>query len=211
VCKSELQKRFLLDIDPAIPIVGVVSRFADQKGLDLLASSIEAIVNTMKVQVVVLGSGDKGLEAFYGGLPARYPGHIGSHIGYSNELAHWIEAGSDFFIMPSRYEPCGLNQLYSLRYGTIPIVRATGGLADTVKPYRGGKGTGFVFEAYTGAAMLAAIDESLATYAKPKAWSALVGRAMAQDFSWSAAAVMYENLYRATQSKAKRSLAAVAG
>ena len=132
ICKQELQKRFLLNVNPNVPIVGVVSRLVDQKGLDLLAGCIERIVSNMQVQFVILGSGDKELERFYGGLPARYPGRIGSYIGYSDEIAHWIEAGADFFIMPSIFEPCGLNQMYSLRYGTLPIVRATGGLDDTV-------------------------------------------------------------------------------
>ena len=147
VCKRALQERFHLEIDEGVPVVGVVSRFADQKGLDLLADAIEAIVNSMHVQFAILGSGDKALEAYYGGLPARYPGRIGSYIGYNNEVAHWIEAGSDFFVMPSRYEPCGLNQIYSLKYGTLPIVRATGGLDDTVEQYdeATGEGTGFKF------------------------------------------------------------------
>jgi len=131
--KRALQARLDLVVDDNIPLVGIVSRFADQKGLDLLARAIEGMVNSMQVQFAILGSGDKGLENYYGNLPVRYPGKIGSYIGYDNELAHWIEAGSDFFLMPSRYEPCGLNQIYSLKYGTLPIVRATGGLDDTVE------------------------------------------------------------------------------
>ncbi len=147
VCKRELQKRFGLQVTPDIPIVGVVSRLVDQKGLNLLAQSIERLVQAMRVQFVVLGSGDKTLEAFYGRLPVRYPGRIGSYIGYSDEVAHWIEAGSDFFVMPSIFEPCGLNQMYSLKYGTLPIVRATGGLDDSVQQYNEvtGEGTGFKF------------------------------------------------------------------
>ncbi|MFZ1770144.1 MAG: glycogen/starch synthase, partial [Caldilinea sp.] len=147
ICKAELQRRFQLDVNPNIPVIGVVSRLVAQKGLDLLAATIERIVSDMAVQFVILGSGDKALEGFYAGLPARYPGRIGSFIGYSNQLAHWIEAGADFFIMPSIYEPCGLNQIYSLKYGTLPIVRATGGLDDTVQQYieRTGDGVGFKF------------------------------------------------------------------
>ena len=199
VCKLELQKRFLLDIDPAIPIVGVVSRFADQKGLDLLASAIEAIVNTMKVQFVILGSGDKGLEAFYGGLPARYGGRIGSYIGYDNALAHWIEAGSDFFIMPSRYEPCGLNQIYSLKYGTLPIVRNTGGLADTVEQYdeSTGAGTGFKFWEPSAHAVYYAVGWAVSTYYDRKPHIAkMIQKAMAQDFSWEESARAYLEAYR---------------
>ena len=199
VCKLELQKRFLLDIDPAIPIVGVVSRFADQKGLDLLASAIEAIVNTMKVQFVILGSGDKGLEAFYGGLPARYSGRIGSYIGYDNALAHWIEAGSDFFIMPSRYEPCGLNQIYSLKYGTLPIVRNTGGLADTVEQYdeHTGEGTGFKFWEPSAHAVYYAVGWAVSTYYDRKPHIAkMIQKAMAQDFSWEESARAYLEAYR---------------
>jgi len=198
VCKLELQKRFLLDIDPAIPIVGVVSRFADQKGLDLLASAIEAIVNTMKVQFVILGSGDKGLEAFYGGLPARYGGRIGSYIGYDNALAHWIEAGSDFFIMPSRYEPCGLNQIYSLKYGTLPIVRNTGGLADTVEQYdeSTGAGTGFKFWEPSAHAVYYAVGWAVSTYYDRKPHVAkMIQKAMAQNFSWEESARAYVTAY----------------
>jgi starch synthase len=198
ICKLELQKRFLLDTDPDIPIVGVVSRFADQKGLDLLASAIEAIVNTMKVQFVILGSGDKALEAFYGGLPARYGGRIGSYIGYDNALAHWIEAGSDFFIMPSRYEPCGLNQIYSLKYGTLPIVRNTGGLADTVEQYdeTTGAGTGFKFWEPSAHAVYYAVGWAVSTYYDRKPHIAkMIQKAMAQDFSWEESARAYLEAY----------------
>lgn len=198
VCKRELQKRFLLDVDPAIPIVGVVSRFADQKGLDLLAAAIEAMVNTMQVQFVILGSGDKGLEAFYGGLPARYPGRIGSYIGYDNTLAHWIEAGADFFIMPSRYEPCGLNQIYSLKYGTLPIVRNTGGLADTVEQYdeATGSGDGFKFWEPSAHAVYYAVGWAVSTYYDRRPHiTKMIQKAMAQDFAWEDSARAYLAVY----------------
>ncbi|HQE91642.1 MAG TPA: glycogen synthase GlgA [Anaerolineae bacterium] len=205
VCKRELQKRFMLNVDPAVPIVGVVSRFAEQKGLDLLAAAVEAIVNTMQVQVVVLGAGDKGLEAFYGGLPARYPGRIGSYIGYDNTLAHWIEAGADFFIMPSRYEPCGLNQIYSLKYGTLPIVRHTGGLADTVEPYdeATGDGTGFTFWEPSAHAVYYAVGWAVSTYYDRKPHMArMIQKAMAQNFSWEESARAYVDAYeRAIKNK----------
>lgn len=197
-CKRALQKRMLLEQNDNIPLIGIVSRFADQKGLDLLASAIEGIINNMLVQIVILGSGDKVLESFYGSLPARYPGRIGSHIGYSNELAHWIEAGSDFFLMPSRYEPCGLNQIYSLKYGTLPIVRATGGLADTVQQYdeKTGLGTGFKFYEASGNSIYYAVGWAVSTYYdRPAHYKNMVQQAMAQCFSWEQSARAYVEAY----------------
>ncbi|HMN15939.1 MAG TPA: glycosyltransferase, partial [Bellilinea sp.] len=144
-CKRELQRRIDLEINHDIPVIGVISRFVEQKGLHLLAEVIEPIIRQMRVQFAIIGAGDKGLENFYGSLPARYPGRVGAFIGYHEGLSHWVEAGADFFLMPSVFEPCGLNQMYSLKYGTLPIVRATGGLDDTVDQYdeRTGSGTGF--------------------------------------------------------------------
>jgi starch synthase len=194
VCKRELQKRFGLEVLPGIPIVGVVSRFVEQKGLDLLAQCIERIVRDMRVQFVVLGSGDKVLETFYGGLPARYGGHIGSTIGYSEELAHIVEAGADFFIMPSIFEPCGLNQMYSLKYGTLPIVRATGGLDDTVQQYdeATGQGTGFKFYEASANAIYYAVGWAVSTYYdRPQHMRQMIQAAMAQDFSWERSAGQY--------------------
>ncbi len=199
ICKEALQRQFLLEVAPDIPIVGVVSRLADQKGLDLLAATIERIVREMRVQFVILGSGEKGLEAFYGGLPARYPGRIGSYIGYSNPLAHLIEAGSDFFIMPSRYEPCGLNQIYSLKYGTLPIVRATGGLNDTVEQYdeTTGLGTGFKFWEPSPNAIYYSVGWAVSTYYdRPQHIQKMIQAAMAQDFSWEKSAKAYEEVYQ---------------
>ena len=146
------------------------------------------------MQFVILGSGDKGLEAFYGGLPARYGGRIGSYIGYDNALAHWIEAGSDFFIMPSRYEPCGLNQIYSLKYGTLPIVRNTGGLADTVEQYdeSTSAGTGFKFWEPSAHAVYYAVGWAVSTYYDRKPHVAkMIQKAMAQNFSWEESARAY--------------------
>ena len=207
VCKAALQQRFALDIDPDVPIVGVVSRLVTQKGLDLLASAIEDTVNDMAVQFVILGSGDKGLEAFYAGLPARYPGRIGSYIGYSNEIAHWIEAGCDFFIMPSIYEPCGLNQIYSLKYGTLPIVRATGGLDDTVQQYdeRTGDGDGFKFWEISTEAIYYTAGWAVSTfYDRPQHIAKMVRTAMQRDYSWEKSAAQYVELYaRALQNKSQ--------
>lgn len=199
VCKRELQKRLYLDPRPGIPLVGVISRLVEQKGLDLLAGAIEGMVHDMVVQFAILGSGDKGLESYFGSLPARYPGRIGSYIGYSNELAHWIEAGSDFFLMPSRYEPCGLNQIYSLRYGTLPIVRATGGLDDTVQQYDegAGEGTGFKFWEPSSSALYYTVGWAVSTYydRKPHMRN-MIKRAMAQRFSWVDSARAYVDAYQ---------------
>jgi starch synthase len=198
ICKRELQKRFLLDVNPDVPVIGVISRLVSQKGLDMLAQVIEGIVNSMLVQFVILGSGDKGLEYYYGGLPARYPGQIGSFIGYNDELAHWIEAGSDFFVMPSIFEPCGLNQMYSLRYGTLPIVRATGGLEDTVQQYdeRSGTGTGFKFWKPGADAIYYTVGWAVSTYFDRKDhMEKMIQTAMAQDFSWERSAISYLDAY----------------
>ncbi len=199
VCKAELQRRFWLEVDAGIPIVGVVSRLVSQKGLDLLAQAIEGIINNMRVQFVILGSGDKGLESYYGQLPARYPGRVGSYIGYHDEIAHWIEAGCDFFIMPSIFEPCGLNQMYSLKYGTLPIVRATGGLDDTVEQYdeRKGTGTGFKFNDANPTAVYYAVGWAVSTfYDRPQHMQRMIYTAMQQDFSWESSARQYLRAYK---------------
>ena len=197
-CKRELQKRFSIYEDPLVPVVGVVSRFADQKVLDLLAGTIDQIVNNMQVQFVILGSGDKYLEIFFKELNNRYPNQVGCYIGYHNELAHWIEAGSDFFIMPSRYEPCGLNQIYSLKYGTIPIVRATGGLDDTVDQYdeSTGGGTGFKFWEISSRAVYYTIGWAVSTYFDRRNHiRQMQHRGMKQHFSWGLSAKQYVKTY----------------
>jgi starch synthase len=196
--KRALQERFHLEIDEGVPLVGVVSRFVDQKGLDLLAGAIEEIVNSMRVQFVILGSGEKSLEWYFGGLPARYPGRIGCYIGYNNELAHWVEAGSDFFVMPSRYEPCGLNQIYSLKYGTLPIVRATGGLDDTVEQYdeATGEGTGFKFWDTSSHAIYYTVGWAVSTYYDRRHhFDKMQQKAMRQSFTWEDSARQYEQAY----------------
>jgi len=205
ICKEALQERFNLDREEGIPIVGVVSRFADQKGLDLLATTLEDIVYNMRVQFVILGSGDPYLERYYGELPRRFPGRIGSYIGYNNELSHLIEAGSDFFIMPSRYEPCGLNQIYSLKYGTLPIVRATGGLDDTVEQYdeTSGDGTGFKFWDASANGIYYSVGWAVSTYYdRPEHYRKMQQTAMRQNFSWEESAKHYDAVYqRAIQIK----------
>jgi starch synthase len=198
ICKRELQKSFLLEENPSIPIIGVVSRFAEQKGLNLLAQAIETIIQNMAVQFAILGSGDRSLETYFGGLPARFPGRIGSYIGYNNPLSHLVEAGSDFFIMPSIFEPCGLNQMYSLKYGTLPIVRATGGLDDTVEQYseRNGGGTGYKFWEPSPNAVYYTVGWAVSTYYdRPEHIQKMIQAAMRQDFSWEKSAYEYVSLY----------------
>lgn len=198
VCKRALQHRFLLEPSSDTLILAVISRLVAQKGLDLLRQVLEDVLGNMRVQVVVLGAGEKDLEAFFGDLPKRYPGRVGCYIGYHNELSHWIEAGADLFVMPSRYEPCGLNQIYSLRYGTLPLVRATGGLDDTVQQYdeRTGAGTGFKFWDATPAALYYTIGWAVSTYYdRPQHWRKLVQAAMKENFSWERSAAAYVTAY----------------
>ncbi|MCJ7703005.1 MAG: glycogen/starch synthase, partial [Anaerolineales bacterium] len=198
ICKSELQRRFKLAEDPGIPLFGVISRFADQKGLDLLAGAIEGVLNEMQAQFVILGSGDKALEVFYIDLARDYTGRVGCYIGYNNALSHWIEAGADFFVMPSRYEPCGLNQIYSLKYGTLPIVRATGGLDDTVEQYDeiSGEGTGFKFWEISSPAVFYSIGWAVSTfYNRPDHILQMQRKGMAQSYSWEASAKQYVEYY----------------
>jgi starch synthase len=180
-------------------MVAAISRLVPQKGLDLLAQTIGGILQNMRLQFVILGAGEKNLEYFFGTLPARYPGRLGSYIGYHNELSHLIEAGADFFVMPSIYEPCGLNQIYSLRYGTLPIVRATGGLDDTVQQYdeATGSGTGFKFWEPSPAAIYYTIGWAVSTYYdRPAHMQRMIQSAMAQDFSWGMSAQEYLKVYQ---------------
>lgn len=198
ICKKELQKRMGLEQNKDIPIIGIVSRFVEQKGLHLLLECLDDIVRNMVVQFVVLGAGDKRLESFFYYLPSKYPGRVGSYIGYNEELAHLIEAGSDFFLMPSLYEPCGLNQIYSMKYGTLPIVRAVGGLDDTVENYdeATGNGTGFKFYEASPKAIYYTVGWAISTYFDRKRhMKKLIKNAMSKDFSWDKSAKMYEELY----------------
>ena len=172
------------------PLIGIVSRFAGQKGFDLLEEIVPTLAE-MDFAMVVLGSGEAPIEAMFRTMALDYPDKFAVQVGYDNGLAHRIEAGSDMFLMPSRYEPCGLSQLYSLRYGTVPIVRATGGLEDTVDEF-----TGFKFTEYTPEALLEAIRQALAAWSDRAGWLERMRRGMAKDFSWDAAAVEYQSLYR---------------
>jgi starch synthase len=197
-CKRALQKELFLREDGHVAVIGAIGRFVDQKGFDLIAGCIEDILKSMHVQFVVLGSGDGGLEHYFGELPKRYPGRVGSFVGFNNGLAHLIEAGCDFFLMPSKHEPCGLNQLYSQRYGTLPIVRATGGLDDTVVNYNEGtgEGTGFKFWEPSARSLFFTVGWAVSTYYDRKHHIAkLIGNAMQQDFSLKKSAQEYVKLY----------------
>ena len=197
--KAELQKRFMLAQNPDVPVFGFVARLVAQKGIELLAPVVERIVNSMACQLVFLGSGDEWAQWYFGGLPARFGGRIGAYIGYSEELSHLIEAGSDFFLMPSIYEPCGLNQMYSQLYGTLPIVRATGGLDDTVRNYdeQTGYGTGFKFYDISCDALYNTVGWANATYYDRKGdMDKMIKESMRLDYSWEKAAAQYIGLYQ---------------
>jgi starch synthase len=201
VCKKSLLEAFQLPTDNLDrPLIGIISRFVDQKGFDLIAE-IGAELMAEDVTIVALGTGLPTYEKLFAELAQKHPGRFGLKIGYDNALAHRIEAGSDLFLMPSRYEPCGLNQIYSLRYGTVPIVRATGGLDDTIQNFdpKTQQGTGFKFEEYAGAALLASVRAALKTYRDRSAWRKLQANDMAKDFSWRASAVSYVTVYEAAK------------
>lgn len=196
--KKDLQKQFGLEEKKNVPIIGVVGRLADQKGFDLLASIIQDIVN-IGAQVVILGTGDPGLEHLFLGMSQRFPKQVGVKITFSDAIARQIYAGSDMFLMPSRFEPCGIGQLLAMRYGTIPVVRATGGLKDTVKPYnpKTKKGKGFDFVLYQGSDFFDAIKRAVTVYeTQPKDWGKLVQTVMQDDYSWSQSAEKYVKLYK---------------
>jgi starch synthase len=196
VCKGALQRELGLPLRTDAPLVAMVSRLVDQKGIDLVAASLNAILD-LDLQMAVLGSGDRRWEELFAQLAREHPERLRARVGFDEGLAHRIEAGADLFLMPSRYEPCGLNQMYSLRYGTVPVVRAVGGLEDTVEDYDGLRhGTGFKFRPYEPPAMMTALLRALDVYRDAKAWRGLQDRGMALDFSWDASAARYEELYR---------------
>jgi starch synthase len=199
VCKSALQKVSKLP-KRDVPLIGIISRLTDQKGFDLIAEVIEEIMG-MDLQLVLLGTGLPKYHKMFEQIGKRYPKKMGIHLTFDNALAHRIEAGSDMFLMPSRYEPCGLNQLYSLKYGTVPVVRATGGLADTIVDYapksaKQRTANGFVFREYSACALLVAIKRAVATYQDRETWTKLMRTGMTQDFSWMHSAQEYVRLYR---------------
>ena len=180
------------------PVLGVVSRLTHQKGFELVFEALPEFLTQRDIRLVALGSGEPQYEAAFARLQRAFPGKVSYYRGYNNELAHLIEAGADLFLMPSRYEPCGLNQMFSLKYGTVPVVRKTGGLADSVQLYdpATGQGTGFVFEHFTADGLRWALGLALETYKDRKAWRRLMRNGMSQDFSWTAQGERYLELYR---------------
>lgn len=194
--KKALLDQFGLTYQSDIPVIGIISRLADQKGFDLIAEVLPQLM-ALKLQMVILGTGDKKYHDLFQKAAKRYPEKVAVQLKFNNQLAHQIEAGSDFFLMPSQYEPCGLNQMYSFMYGTVPIVRATGGLADTVIDVEMDpkNGNGFSFEAYKGEAMLDTIKRALKAYQDRSQWKKLQIRGMNQDFSWLKSAKRYVEIY----------------
>jgi starch synthase len=198
-CKTALQRELNLPVR-SVPVLAIISRLTAQKGLDLVAAILPDLL-TLDLQLVVLGTGDPSDEAHFKSFQVRYPEKVGLRIGFDEALAHRIEGGADMFLMPSRYEPCGLSQLYSLRYGTVPIVRHTGGLADTVIPYgpqtlRERRATGFVFYEATPQALLNTVLLALRVFQDRSEWMALVETGMRTDVSWARSAQAYEEVYR---------------
>jgi starch synthase len=197
--KDHLLGSLGLPHDPTVPLMAVVSRLTGQKGFDLAMEALPSLLARHDLTFVALGSGERRYEDFFAGLERQFPRKVRFRGGYSDELAHRFEAAADLFLMPSRYEPCGLNQKYSQRYGTLPVVRRTGGLADTVTPWNPatGEGTGFVFESYDAAGLRWALEQALATWRNRPVWDRMVQNAMARDFSWEKQIQLYEALYAA--------------
>lgn len=199
-CKASLQAEMGLPQNAGVPLVGFIGRLADQKGIDLVAKVLPEWAESADVQWVLLGKGDAKYHELFEALARRYPQKVAARLTFCDTLAHRIEAGADMFLMPSRYEPCGLNQLYSLRYGTIPVVRATGGLADTVvdandDTISAGTATGFQFREYHAAALAEALRRACEAFTDPKVWQRLIATAMHVDWSWNRSAKQYVKIY----------------
>ena len=212
ICKADLQQELGLPKRAEVPLIGLIGRLAEQKGWDLVKPLIEQMVDSMDVQWVILGNGEQRYANALSELAGRRPDRVAVRLEFSDPLAHKIEAASDMFLMPSRYEPCGLNQLYSLRYGTVPIVHATGGLIDTVNnlneaSFSAGTATGFSFQNYDFDSLKDCVLRAVDTYSRePKVWDTLIRRGMTQDWSWTNSAIAYESVYRRA-----RELAAIEG
>jgi len=208
-CKAALQKEMGLPVEADVPLLGFVGRLAEQKGIDLIAGVMQQWVESSDAQWVLLGTGEAKYHELFEQMAERYPSKVAAQLAFSNPLAHRIEAGSDVFLMPSRYEPCGLNQLYSLKFGTIPVVRATGGLADTIvnatdATLASGEANGFCFHEYSQLALSEALTRTLAAFADKPTWNQLVQNAMQQDWSWSRSAKQYVQLYQRTIERVKQ-------
>jgi len=201
-CKLDLLQEFGLKAKPTTPIIGLISRLADQKGFDILAESMNDLMK-MDLIFILLGTGDQKYQELFTNISDKYPKKTGIRMAFDNALAHKIEAGSDMYLMPSKYEPCGLNQIYSLKYGSIPIVRATGGLDDTITDIHADprRGNGFKFSEYTSKALISTVKRAIEYYAHKEAWAQLVWKAMAIEFSWEKSAREYLKLYQETIKK----------
>ena len=197
LCKAELQRLYSLPVKRGTPLIAMLSRIANQKGFDLVINAMDKLM-AMDLQMVFLGTGDRKYQDILQEIGRRYPKKAGVKIAYDTPLAHKIEAGADIFLMPSRYEPCGLNQLYSLKYGTIPVVRATGGLDDTIKNFssKTGKGNGFKFKAYSSEALLMEVKRAVGLYKENDLWKTIMRNAMSCDFSWEHSAKEYLKVYK---------------
>src|SRR4030081_545098 len=212
-CKQDLLATFgMPNADLKLPVIGIVSRFAAQKGFDLISQIMDRLAREEMI-IVALGNGDKPYEEMFARMGKQFPQKIAVKIAYDNAVAHKIEAGSDMFLMPSKYEPCGLNQIYSLKYGTVPIVHATGGLDDTIHHWdpQKGKGTGFKFTDYNGEALLLTVKEALKAFRDQSSWQTLMRNGMNKDFSWNASAKEYVRVYeRVRQARSAQSPALAA-
>lgn len=197
-CKAALQKENGFKVRPEVPVIGMITRLVDQKGLDILIPAMEDMAGR-DLQFILLGTGDEKYHKILRELAKKHKDRFGIHIVFDGKMAKRIYAGSDLFLMPSYYEPCGLGQMIALRYGTVPLVRATGGLADTIHEFnpKTGKGTGFVFDDYSTSALLQALGRSLKAYQNQESWTALMRNTMTSDFSWAASARKYVEIYQA--------------
>jgi len=196
-CRKDLLKEYGLRLAASKPLISIISRLVDQKGFDLIGAKIEKIMQ-LDIGLILLGTGDQKYHKLFERIAKKYPKKAGIKLGFDNKLAHKIEAGSDMFLMPSKYEPCGLNQIYSLRYGTVPIVRATGGLDDTIIDFdpATSKGNGFKFNDYTGQELLKTLKRAVKLFADNKMWRKLMENGMSCDFSWDTSAQKYVKLYQ---------------
>jgi len=207
-CKRELQERFGIRPEPKVPLIGMVCRLVEQKGLDLLEEALPELLER-DVQFVALGRGEPKYQAFLVRMQSEHPRSCGVLLEYNNEVAHLIEAGADMFLMPSRFEPCGMNQLYSMAYGTVPIVRATGGLTETVMDYspdglKAREATGFVFQEYSTEALVQAVDRALSLYRDRRRWRRLMRNGMRQDWTWERSAAEYVRVYEMARQRLSR-------
>jgi starch synthase len=195
--KKALTDRFGLEYKEDIPILGIISRLYDSKGIDLVQKVFNDIMK-LDVQLILLGTGERGYHTFFDKMSSKYKNKFACYLGFNDELAHLIEGGADIFLMPSKYEPCGLNQMYSLKFGAVPVVRETGGLADTVNRFneRTGEGTGFMFKKYDPKEFIKEIRRAVKVFDDKKAWIKIMKSGMKSDFSWNSSAKKYVDLYK---------------